>query len=353
MNCNTHDSDADCSLPDLQHDRVQMAHGSGGRVMNDLIRRLFHAHFSNQYLHNLDDGALLPLTQDRIAFSTDTYVVHPIFFPGGDIGELAVNGTVNDLCMCGAKPLYLSVGFILEEGLPFRDLIRIVQSMARAAQRAGVQIVTGDTKVVDHGKADQLFINTAGIGIVQHAHRMGARHLHPGDKILLSGSVGQHGLAVFSQRKGLEFSGKIESDTAPLHELTSALLNACGPAVHALRDPTRGGVAAVLNEFAEASEVEIHIMDDKIPVSATVQNGCALLGLDPLYLANEGKMICVISAEEAEKAVRTLRAHPLAQEAAVIGEVVAGHAGLVSLQTHLGAWRVLHWPSGELLPRIC
>jgi len=332
---------------------VQMAHGSGGRMMHDLIRNFFHAHLVSDQLQKGDDAATLAMGSSRIAFTTDSYVVQPIFFPGGDIGDLAVNGTVNDLCMCGARPLYLSAGFILEEGLAFDELERVLQSMAAAAERAGVQIVTGDTKVVDHGKADRLFINTAGVGILEHDHEMGARCLQPGDQILLSGPIGQHGLAVLSQRQGLEFSGEIISDTAPLHELTASLLAECGAAVHALRDPTRGGVAAALNEWAETSGVEIRIAQNKIPVLPAVQSGCALLGLDPLSLANEGKMLAVVASEWAERALQVMREHPLGGQAAHIGEVKAGSAGWVSLRTELGAWRVLAWPSGELLPRIC
>ncbi len=332
---------------------VQMAHGSGGRMMHDLIRNFFHAHLISEQLQKGDDAATLDMGPGRMAFTTDSYVVQPIFFPGGDIGDLAINGTVNDLCMSGARPLYLSVGFILEEGLAFEELERVLRSMAAAADKAGVRIVTGDTKVVDHGKADRLFINTAGIGVLEHDHEMGARCLQPGDQILLSGPVGQHGLAVLSQRQGLEFSGEIISDTAPLHELTAALLTECGAAVHALRDPTRGGVAAVLNEWAEASGVEIGIVQDQIPVLPAVQSGCALLGLDPLNLANEGKMVAGVAPERAERALQVLHSHPLGQKAALIGEVKSGASGLVSLRTELGAWRVLAWPSGELLPRIC
>jgi len=330
-----------------------MAHGSGGRLMNELIRGFFHAQFNNDYLEKQDDGAVVALPPGRCAFSTDSYVVQPLFFPGGDIGELAVNGTVNDLCMCGAKPLFLSAGFILEEGLPLSDLDRVIRSMARAAQRAGVAIVTGDTKVVDRGKADQLFINTAGIGLIEHDYILGAKQLQPGDKIILSGTIGQHGLAVFFKRKGLEFCSELVSDTAPLHQLTAALLAACGPSLHAMRDPTRGGVAAVLNEFAQASAVEIRINEQHIPLLEAVQNGCQLLGLDPLYLANEGKMTAAVAPDAAQRALHTLQNDPLAADAAIIGEVAAGQAGLVSLQTRLGAWRVVHWPEGELLPRIC
>ncbi|NLP11035.1 hydrogenase expression/formation protein HypE [bacterium] len=344
---------SDCRSTLAHPPTVQMAHGSGGRMMHELIHSFFHAHFTSEQLQKGDDAATLTLGSSRVAFTTDSYVVQPIFFPGGDIGDLAINGTINDLCMCGARPLYLSVGFILEEGLAFAELERILHSMAAAADKAGVRIVTGDTKVVDHGKADQLFINTAGIGVLEHDHEMGARCLQPGDRILLSGPVGQHGLAVLSQRQGLEFSGEIISDTAPLHELTDALLTECGAAVHALRDPTRGGVAAVLNEWAEASGVEIRVAQNQIPVLPAVQSGCALLGLDPLSLANEGKMLAVVAPERAERALQVLRSHPLAPKAVVIGEVRTGAAGLVSLRTELGAWRVLAWPSGELLPRIC
>ncbi len=340
----------ECPLPLEHRNIIQMSHGSGGRIMDDLIQELYHKHFDNPYLSKMEDSATLAMPGKRIAFSTDGFVVQPIFFPGGNIGDLAVNGTINDLCMSGARPLYLSVGFILEEGLAINDLEIIVQSMARAAAAADVQIVAGDTKVVDHGKADQLFINTSGIGIIEHNYRIDPQHLLPGDKIILSGPIGCHGLAVLAKRNGLEL-GNLISDTAALHQVSHALLGECGGEVHAMRDPTRGGVSAALHELARASAVEMRIFEDQIPVPATVANGCGLLGLDPLHLANEGVFIAIVSAAKALPALKTMRSFN--SKAAIIGEVTHGQPGRVSMQTSLGAWRLLQWPAGELLPRIC
>ena len=342
-----------CPAPIAKHQTIQMGHGSGGRMMNDLIASVFRNYFNNPFLDALDDGATLPLGGKRIAFATDSFVVDPLFFPGGNIGDLAVNGTVNDLCMCGAKPLYLSAGFIIEEGFPLQDLERIAHSMASAAQAAGIFIVTGDTKVVDKGKADRLFINTSGIGAITIDHSIGSHHLQPGDALLLSGPIGDHGIAVLSQRQNLGFSTAIESDTTSLHELTELVLKSCGTAVHALRDPTRGGLASVLNEFAQASSVTIQLEEEAIPVRPEVAAACDLLGLDPLYIANEGKMVAVVAADNAEKALNLLQNHPLGKQAALIGEVKAGEAGLVTLRTPLDGWRVLDMVAGEPLPRIC
>lgn len=342
-----------CTLPIDQHATVQQSHGSGGRLMNEMIHALFKTRFQNKYLDQMNDGATLPALQGRLVFTTDTFVVQPIFFPGGNIGELAVYGTVNDLCMCGARPLYLSAGFILEEGLAFADLEQVVNAMAAAAHRSNVMIVTGDTKVVERGKADKLFINTAGIGVLEHDLTISANNLQPGDRVILSGSIGQHGLAVLSKREGLKLQAAIESDTAPLNTMVESLLRECGAGIHAMRDATRGGVAAVLHEFAAASGVEIKIEENSIPVHAAVQNGCHLLGLDPLYIANEGKMIAVVAEQAAEKALATMRQDPLGREAEIIGEVAAATESRVSIKTLLGAWRIVPWPSGELLPRIC
>jgi hydrogenase expression/formation protein HypE len=342
----------ECPLPLEKYDIVQMSHGSGGRIMDELIRELYQKHFDNPYLRKMEDSATLAIAGKRIAFSTDSYVVQPIFFPGGNIGDLAVNGTINDLCMSGAKPVYLSVAFILEEGLALSELEQIVQTMARAARQADVQIVTGDTKVVDRGKADKLFINTSGIGVIEHDFHIDPQHLAPGDKIIVSGPVGRHGLAVLAERNGLQL-GDITSDTTSLHHLTQALITACGADVHALRDPTRGGVAAALHELARASSVELRIFEEQIPVPQAVANGCGLLGLEPLHLANEGIFIAIVSAARAFTALQTLRLFSQGAKAAIIGEVTGGQAGRVCIQTSLGAWRLLQWPAGELLPRIC
>lgn len=339
----------------MNGETIQLGHGNGGRMMAGLISQLFRRHFANPLLDPLDDGAVLPPAEpgQRLAFATDSFVVDPLFFPGGSIGELAVNGTVNDLCMCGSEPRWLSAGFILEEGLLLADLDRIAAAMAAAAARAGVQIVTGDTKVVEKGKADQLFINTSGIGVIAHTLTLGSRHLQPGDRLILSGTLGDHGVAILSRRRNLGFATALLSDTAPLHELTALLLEHCGEALHALRDPTRGGLAATCHEFAGGSNLEIRLEEQALPVRPEVAAACGLLGLDPLYIANEGKLVAAVAAEAAGAAVTALRSHPLGRDAAVIGEVRKGEAGLVALHTLLGAWRLVDLPAGELLPRIC
>lgn len=342
-----------CPLPITQHDTVQLGHGSGGKMMNDLISKLFLWAFDNPLLHNLDDQAVFEINGRRFAFSTDSFVVSPLFFPGGNIGELAVNGTVNDVCMSGAKPLFLSAGFIIEEGCPLDELKRIAEAMRDAAHRAGVMIVTGDTKVVNKGKGDGVFINTAGIGVFDHDYLIGCTHLQPGDAILLNGSIADHGMAVMSQREGLAFDMPIESDTAALNGLVQAILEAGGESIHAMRDATRGGLAAVLNEFARASQVGIRLSEERIPIKPPVAGACEILGLDPLYVANEGKMVVVVAKERAPAVLQAMRAHPLGQEAAIVGDVVQERPGLVSLRTRLGAWRIVDLPVGEQLPRIC
>lgn len=342
-----------CPLPITQHDTIQLGHGSGGTMMNDLIGKLFLWAFDNPYLSKLDDQAVVEINGVRLAISTDSFVVDPIFFPGGNIGELAVYGTVNDVCMSGARPLFLAASVILEEGFALEDLRRVVESMAAAARRAGVLIVTGDTKVVNKGKGDKLFINTTGLGVLEHPWQISAGQIQPGDAVLLSGSLGDHGIAILSRREGLAFETPITSDTAPLHELVAAVLQAGGQAVHALRDPTRGGLAATLNEFASSARVGIRIREDRIPVKPAVAGACEILGFDPLYVANEGKLVAVVAAAKAEAVLHALRAHPLGQEAALIGEVMAGSPGLVTMQTRLGAWRIVDLLVGEQLPRIC
>ncbi len=342
-----------CPLPITEHDTVQLSHGSGGKMMNDLIEQLFLWAFDNPHLRAREDQAVLDLPPGKLAFSTDSYVVDPLFFPGGNIGELAVNGTVNDISMSGATPLYLSAGFIIEEGFPLAELRRIVEAMRRAADQAGVQIVTGDTKVVNKGKGDKLFINTAGVGVLEKPWRPAAAHIREGDIVLLSGTIADHGMAILSQREGLAFEAPIKSDTQALNGLIAAMLKAGGEAIHALRDPTRGGVAAVLNEFAAAAQVTIRIREDRIPVNAAVSGACEVLGLDPLYVANEGKLIAVVARDKAERVLEAMRLHPAGAQSTIIGDVVADRPGLVTMQTRIGAWRIVDMLVGEQLPRIC
>ncbi len=342
-----------CPLPINSHDTVQLSHGSGGKMMNDLISKLFLWAFDNEHLNKLDDQAVLNVNGQRFAFSTDSFVVDPIFFPGGDIGDLAVNGTVNDVCMSGARPLFLSAGFIIEEGFALAELQRIVESMKAAADRAGVMIVTGDTKVVNRGKGDKIFINTAGIGLIEHDYVVSSKSLVSGDMILLSGSLADHGMAILSKREGLAFDAPIESDTAALNGLVDEILKAGGEAVHALRDPTRGGLAATLNEFAAASSVGIRIKQDRLPINAPVAGACEILGLDPLYVANEGKLVAVVARDKSEEVLAAMRAHPLGAEAVIIGDVVSERPGLVTMQTGIGGWRIVDMLVGEQLPRIC
>lgn len=335
-------------------DRILLAHGSGGLLSHELIRDLFARHFDNPFLRPMNDSALLPaLPAGRLALSTDSYVVQPLFFPGGDIGTLAVSGTVNDLAVVGAEPLYLTAGFILEEGLLVETLERVVLSMAATARTAGVPIVTGDTKVVERGAADGLFINTAGVGVVPEGRVLGPGELRPGDRLLVSGTVGDHGMAVMMKREGLTFESALESDCAPLNGLVAALFEATPPgSVHALRDATRGGLVTVLNEWATAG-VGIEIEEEAVPVREEVRAVSELLGLDPLYAANEGKVVIAVAPEGAGAALAALRAHPLGQGAALIGEVTGEHPGRVALRTPYGARRILQMLTGAPLPRIC
>jgi hydrogenase expression/formation protein HypE len=345
-----------CPIPIFEHKQIVLGHGSGGKLTADLIDKIFLPAFRNPILDKLDDQAVLTIGDSRIAFTTDSFVVTPIFFPGGDIGRLAVHGTVNDLAMSGAQPLYLSAAFILEEGLHVDDLRRIVESMRAAAAAAGVQFVTGDTKVVDRGKGDQIFINTTGIGVVPPGVSISADRARPGDAILLSGYLGDHGMAIMSQREGLEFEGAIESDCASLHTLVSAML--ATPSVtpdflHCLRDPTRGGAATTLNEIAKRAGVGMLLNERAIPVRESVRGACEVLGLDPLYVANEGKLLAIVRADMAAAVLARMRAHPLGQDAAIVGEVVADHPGMVLMKTEVGGTRVLDVMFGEQLPRIC
>ncbi|OLB61475.1 MAG: hydrogenase expression/formation protein HypE [Ktedonobacter sp. 13_2_20CM_2_54_8] len=339
----------------LRDEKISLSHGSGGKATHNLIEGVFAPAFSNPLLDPMDDAATFSIngTGQRLAFTTDTYVVSPLFFPGGDIGKLAVHGTINDLAMAGAEPLYLSAGFILEEGFPISDLRRIVASMAQAASEAGVAIVTGDTKVVQRGKADGLFVNTTGVGIVRATWQLGQTQLQPGDRVLLSGPVGDHGIAIMLAREALEIETDIESDTAPLHTLVAALLSAAGEGIHCLKDPTRGGVATTLNEMALGSEVSIALEERAIPVHDGVRGACEILGLDPLTIANEGKLLAIVSPAMAGTALATMRAHPLGSEATIIGSVQAEPPGLVFLHTDIGGMRVLDMLVGDPLPRIC
>jgi hydrogenase expression/formation protein HypE len=342
----------ECPLPVTQSEEILLGHGSGGKLSAQLIERLFVPAFRNPLLDALDDQAILTVEASRLAFTTDSYVVTPIFFPGGDIGELAVNGTVNDLAVGGAQPLALSLAFILEEGLPLADLRRVVESARQAAERAGVRIVTGDTKVVGRGSGDKIFVNTSGIGIVPPGVDLSSRNVRPGDVVLLSGPIGDHGVAILSQREGLTFAGEIASDTAPLHELVAAAL-AASPRIHAMRDPTRGGVAATLVEIASRQRVGIEVDERVIPVRDVVRGACEILGLDPLLVANEGKLVAFVPARDASAVLAAMRAHPLGRDAVRIGHVTDEHPGTVLLRTPIGGDRILDLPFGEALPRIC
>lgn len=341
-----------CPVPVVGQQTVQLAHGGGGRLMQELIRDVFLRAFDNPALAPLHDGATMPIEQGTLALTTDSYVVSPLFFPGGDIGSLAVHGTINDLAMCGAKPLSLSAGFILEEGLSVETLRLVVESMAKAARAAGVPIVTGDTKVVDHGKGDGIFITTAGVGLVPAGVCLLPRRIRPGDAILLSGDLGSHGVAVLSVRDGVTFGGEVESDSAPLHRVVAELLD-CGVEVHCLRDLTRGGLASALNELAVGAQVGMTIEELVIPVGDTVRGACELLGLDPLYVANEGRFVAFVPEGQVEAALVAMRRHDVARAATRIGTVTAEDPPLVVLQTLLGTHRILELLSGEQLPRIC
>jgi hydrogenase expression/formation protein HypE len=343
-----------CPLPQSQYDRILLGHGSGGRLTADLIERVFVPGFGNDVLAALEDQATVALHDGggRIAFTTDSFVVRPLFFPGGDIGKLAIHGTVNDLAVGGAIPRYLAAAFILEEGLALDDLKRIVASMRAACDEAGVALVTGDTKVVDRGKGDQVFITTTGIGVVPDGRSLSIRNARPGDCILVSGTIGDHGIAIMSVREGIEFETVLESDTAPLAGLTEAMLTAC-PSIRCMRDPTRGGVSSALNELAAASRVGVRLTESALPIRREVHAACEMLGLDPLYVANEGKLIAVVPRPDAERLLSVMRGHPLGRNAALIGEVVAEHPGMVLLRSLVGGERVVTLLTGEQLPRIC
>ncbi|WP_433533106.1 hydrogenase expression/formation protein HypE [Micromonospora sp. CA-263727] len=338
--------------PRIRESRITLAHGAGGKATQSLVEGLFVEAFRNPTLAALGDAATLSVGTGRLAFTTDSYVVSPLFFPGGDIGDLAVNGTVNDLAVSGARPLYLSAGFILEEGFPVADLRRITASMAAAAQRAGVQVVTGDTKVVQRGKADGCYLNTAGVGVLERPVRLGAAQVRPGDAVVVSGPIGDHGVTIMLARGELDIAADLASDTAPLPGLVAALLDAA-PGVRLLRDATRGGVATVLNELAQAAQVAVVVDESRVPVRPAVTGACELLGIDPLYVACEGRLVAVVDGAQAEAAVAALRGHPLGDGAAVIGHVAADPPGMVLLRTAFGGTRVVDMLVGDPLPRIC
>ncbi len=342
-----------CPLPLVGYPTIVMGHGSGGKLGNELVEHLFLPAFRNPALENLGDAAVLDLPAGRLAMSTDSFVVQPLFFPGGSIGELAVNGTVNDLAVSGAEPRFLSASFILEEGFPLSRLAAIVQAMAVAAATAGVQIVTGDTKVVERGHGDGCYITTAGIGVLHDGIHVGPHRAQAGDAILISGTIGDHGMAIMSVREGLEFESQIRSDCAALNGLIAEVLDAAGAAIHAMRDPTRGGLASTLNEIAQASGVGIAIDEARLPVRVEVQSACELLGLEPVYVANEGKAVFFVAPEAAAKVLAVLQAHPLGRNAAHIGHVTKQHRGMLVARTSMGANRVIPIQIGEQLPRIC
>jgi hydrogenase expression/formation protein HypE len=341
-----------CPLPITDYPDIQLAHGGGGKLMHQLIEKLFMSSFRNPLLEARHDGAVFEIGGKRLAFTTDSYVVRPLVFPGGDIGSLAVHGTVNDLAMCGARPLYLSAGFIIEEGLPLKTLWRVTQSLKQAAEGAGVHLVTGDTKVVDKGRGDGLYLNTAGIGVIEHELTIAPSSVRAGDVILLNGDVGRHGIAIMAVREGLAFESTIESDSAPLSGMVMELIRA-GVEVHCLRDLTRGGLATALVEIAETASANIHIEENAISVREEVRGACELLGLDPLYVANEGRFIAFVPEIEAARALTIMKLNPLGADARVIGRVTRLGEGLVTIASQLGTSRVVDMLSGEQLPRIC
>jgi len=341
-----------CPIPKSEYDKILLAHGGGGSLSHQLISKMFLPQFDNELLNAQHDSAIFTVGKNKFAFTTDSYVIQPIFFPGGDIGELAVNGTVNDLSVAGAKPLYITAAFIIEEGLPIDDLWKIVLSMKEAAKKAGVLIVTGDTKVVERGKGDKIFINTSGIGIVEDGIEISPKNCKDGDVIIINGSIADHGVAIMSAREGLSFETEITSDTAPLNELIQSVL-VVSKNIHVMRDPTRGGVASTLKEIAMTAQMGIEIDEAKIPIKEEVKGACEILGFDPLYIANEGKVILFVAKEDAEKVFLEMKKHLLGKESRIIGKVVKEHPGTVVMKTIIGSTRVVEMITGEQLPRIC
>jgi len=341
-----------CPVPQSRYDSIIMAHGGGGKLSQQLIQKIFYNAFANKELLIGHDGAILSINGSRIAFSTDSYVVQPVFFPGGNIGELAIYGTVNDLACCGAIPQYISVGFILEEGFPISELEIIAESMKNAMNKAGVKIVTGDTKVVERGKADKIFINTSGIGLIPDDRNISPQNCQPGDAIIINGTIADHGIAIMSSRSGLEFETSIQSDCCALNGLVEEIFNA-SKNIHVLRDPTRGGVASALNEIAQSSKTGILIDEDKIPVKEEVKAACELLGFDPLYVANEGKILVFVKADDSENVLQAMKRHPDGINSSIIGFVTNDYPSKVRMKTVLGSHRYIEMISGEQLPRIC
>lgn len=346
------DFNLSCPIPKSEYDKVLLAHGGGGTLSHQLLQKIFFSQFKNDLLDVHHDGAMFEIDGNRFAFTTDSYVVSPIFFPGGNIGELAVNGTVNDLAVCGAKPLFISAGFIIEEGFEIEELWQVVLSMKAAADKAGVKIITGDTKVVDKGKGDKIFINTSGIGVIEKGINIAPNNCKPGDVILLNGRIADHGIAIMSAREGLEFETEVVSDTAPLNGLVKLILNSTKN-IHVMRDPTRGGIASALNEIAASANVGIEIYEDKIPISEEVKGACEILGLDPLYIANEGKILIFVPESESEKVLDVMRTHEYGQESNIIGKVTSENPKIVLMKTLIGSKRVVDMITGEQLPRIC
>ncbi|MCG8403952.1 MAG: hydrogenase expression/formation protein HypE [Phycisphaerales bacterium] len=343
---------ASCPVPMKDYPRVLLAHGGGGTLMRELIEKIFLPAFDNDELAQRHDAAVVEVGSTKLAFTTDSYVVHPLFFPGGDIGSLAVHGTVNDLAMSGARPLYLSTGFIIEEGLPMETLSRVVQSMRDAAHGAGVRVITGDTKVVDKGKADGVFINTAGVGVIEHALDITPRHVRPGDAVILSGDIGRHGIAIMAQREGLEFESEIESDSAIVSDLVMSLLSS-GMEIHCMRDLTRGGLASALNEIADAACLSMEIDECSIPIREDVRGACEMLGLDPLYVACEGRFVVFVPPEQAARTIELMNGHVVGRDACVVGVVSGSRPPTVTMRSRIGASRIIDMLSGEQLPRIC
>jgi len=336
----------------MKSDKILLDHGSGGKISHSLTTDMLLPVFDNPILGQLNDGAIFELEGMRFAFSTDSYTVDPIFFPGGNIGDLAINGTVNDVAMCGGDPVYLSVGLIIEEGFSMTDLEKIISEMGMAAETAGVTVVTGDTKVVPKGAVDKIFINTSGIGLIPPNVDIASHHAKPGDQIILSGTIADHGITILTRREGLSFKTSITSDTAPLNHMVKQMLTT-GRGIHVLRDPTRGGVGTALNEIAEKSKIGIKIYEEKIPLKKEVAAACELLGFDPLYLANEGKLLAFVCAEDTDAVLAAIKTNPFGKDAAVIGEVVEDHIGKVILETRIGGMRIVDMLAGEQLPRIC
>lgn len=341
-----------CPLPNMDHNTIQLAHGAGGKLSSDLIEKIFIPRFGNEILNKLDDQAIIKIKGNRFAFTTDSFVVDPVFFPGGNIGDLAINGTVNDLAMSGAVPEYISVAFIIEEGLPMETLHRIVLSMESAADSAGIKIVTGDTKVVNRGSCDKVFINTSGLGIIPPNVNISASNIKPGDQIILSGTIADHGMAVMTSREGLSFQSQIKSDSASLNHLVAGML-AVSLNIHTMRDPTRGGLATTLNELAKQSNIGIELKEGKIPVKPETSGACEVLGIDPLYVANEGKLVAFVAPENAEEVLFRMREIPEGKNAVIIGTAVESHPGVVTMETGLGGKIIIDSPVGEQLPRIC